>query len=305
MTGNTSFHDKYLRIRLERLMSGDVRVEDVAQLYIGKRFKSYGRTGFREIADFAAHPDERSRGPVTDRIRDMHVTFKPLLDKSLKKEGSSLEDIIARSESNFRMASDDQIAILSNGRKRQQVGRNLRSAVVKMQAGKFHALTAKEQEVAISFGDRLIWNPVLRAQEVFDDFKFVLIKNGLLEAGESDRLESARSVIVLHAIATMHGTKISSGPDLTGELQAGFDNSEGVLEVTACLQLEGYPKKVTLKVGLYLTDLMARDHVSPALNDHPGPWAFPIEISEGQIMPIGEIVPIDEPPEATAVVEIK
>ncbi len=104
MSKSANLHDKNLKARLQRLMSGDFQIDDIARLHAGKRSKSFGRTSFKEIADFVAHPDNRSRGPVTDRIHDMRTTFKPLFDKALKERGASLEDIIARSESNFRIA---------------------------------------------------------------------------------------------------------------------------------------------------------------------------------------------------------
>lgn len=289
MKKRNTLRDNDLTARITRLMSGDLQVEDVARLYTGKRSASYGRTSFREIADFVAHPDLRNRGPVADRIRDMRTTFKPLFDRSLKKENPSLNDILARAESNFRMATDEQIARLSNGRKRQQVQQILRSAVNKLLDGKVDALTEDEQIIAVRFGDRMIWNPALRSQEVFDDFKYVMVKNGLLEKTESHELEAVRSLIVLHAISVMHGTAFDLGDGITGELQAGFNNQQGCLEITATPKLEGYPKAIFMKVGLFWTDLQGKDHVDPTLMDNDGPWTFPIEIKEALITPLGGI----------------
>lgn len=301
---NISLHDRSLKARHERLLSGDLQIEDVEKLYSGKRFASFGRASFRELADFIAHPDVRERGPVTNRIRDMRTTFKPLLDKSLKNEKPSMADLLARAESNFRMASDEQIARLSGGQKRHQVQRVLRSAIGKMKNGNIGAMTIDEQRLAISFGDCVIWNPALRAQEVFDDFKHVMIKNGLLKKPESNKLDSARSLVILHAISAMHGTAFELGDGITGELQAGFNNREGFLEVTASPELEGYPKEISIKVGLFWTDLLGRDHVDSALVDHPGPWTFAIEIKHARIVPMENVVPEVDLPDSTKVIHI-
>lgn len=305
MRRSTNLHDEDLKARIERLMSGDLQVEDIAKLYVGKRSASFGRVSFRELADFVAHPDKRNRGPVTDRIRDMRTTFKPFLDRSHDQENPNLKDVIARCDSNFRMASDEQISSLSGGRKRQQVQRVLRSAVEKLKTGKSNALTVDEQEIAISFGDRIIWNPALRAQEVFDDFKYVIVRNGLLEKDESHKLDRVRSLVILHAISVMHGSAFDLGDGLTGELQAGFDNPQGRLEVTAVLKLEGYSKAVSMKVGLFWTDLLGREHVEPILIEHPGPWTFAIEVKDAIIAPIGKVAPREEIPDGTAVIRIK
>ncbi|MFG1426410.1 hypothetical protein [Roseixanthobacter glucoisosaccharinicivorans] len=296
MPKSSSLHDEHLRARLARLMSGDLRPEDVAKLYIGKRSSSYGRASFREIADFAAHPDLRNRGPVTDRIRDMRTTFKPMLDRAISGDSPPIQEILDRAESNFRMATDEQIARFSRGLKRKVAEPLLKSAVAKMRRGAIRAMTSAEQKIVVNFGDSVIWNPALRGQDVFDDFKFVMMKNGLVGQADGARMDSARAVVILHAITVMHGAAFDIGDGLVGELQAGFENRDGCLEVTAALKLRGYPKQVSIKVGLFWTDLQGQDHVGPKLAGRAGPWNFPIEIRDGKLEPIGSVPPL---PDAT------
>jgi len=284
-------------------MGGMREIDDVAKLYFGKRQASYGRASFRELADFAAHPDLRNRGPVTDRIRDMRTTFKPLFDRAMTDVVNSA-DVFARAESNFRMATDEQVARLSDGRRRKEVQLVLTAALEKMRNPAALSLTEDEKKIVISFGDRLIWNPALLGQQVFDDFKFVMVKNGLLKAAESDRLDPLRSLVILHAISVMHGVAFELGEGMNGELQAGFDNRLGCLEVTANLSLAGYPKAVTMKVGLLWTDLQGRDYVSVDLVDHPGPWEFAVEVKGGLFAPIGSIFPKVNRDDGTAVINI-
>lgn len=296
MPKSLSLHDEHLRARLARLMSGDLRPDDVAKLYIGKRSSSYGRASFRELADFAAHPDLRNRGPVTDRIRDMRTTFKPMLDRAINGESPPIREILDRAESNFRMATDEQIARFSRGLKRKVAEPLLTSAVAKMRRGAIDAMTSAEHQIVVNFGDSVIWNPALRGQDVFDDFKFVMMKNGLVSQADGARMDSAREVVILHAITVMHGAAFDIGDGLVGELQAGFENRDGCLEVTAAVKLQGYPKQVSMKVGLFWTDLRGRDHVGPKLAGRAGPWCFPIEIRDGKLEPIGSVPPL---PEAT------
>lgn len=298
-----NLQDQNLKARLERLISGVREIDDLSKLYFGKRQASYGRISFRELADFAAHPDLRNRGPVTDRIRDMRTTFKPLFDRALTDE-VNLTDVFARAESNFRMATDEQIARLSGGRKRKEVQLVLAAALEKMKRPADSILTEDEKRIAISFGDRLIWNPALLGQQVFDDFKFVMLKNGLVRAADSYRLDTLRSLVILHAISVMHGVAFDLGDGMLGELQAGFDNRQGCLEVTANLSLVGYAKSVIMKVGLLWTDLPGRDYVCTELFDHPGPWQFAIEVKNGQFSPVGEIVPKASQSDNIAVINI-
>ncbi|HEV2899547.1 MAG TPA: hypothetical protein VGX71_17280 [Pseudaminobacter sp.] len=256
-------------------MSGHLRVDDVEKLYIGKRSSSYGRASFRELADFAAHPDLRNRGPVTDRIRDMRTTFKPLIDRALNPEGPSYEEIFARAESNFRMATDEQVARLSAGRRRENAASILKSGLGKLRKGDVGSLTHVEELLVLNFGDRLIWNPALRAQEVFDDFKHVMIKNGLISSADSSKLDRARALVILHAITVMHGTEFDLGDGLGGVLQAGYENQYGCLEVTAGLHLAGYPKPVSLKMGMFLDGFGGERPYRGNAQGSPRPVGFP------------------------------
>ncbi len=194
------------------------------------------------------------------------------------------------------MATDEQIAKFSCGLKRKVAEPLLKSAVAKMRQGAIGSMTPAEQQIVVNFGDSVIWNPALRGQDVFDDFKFVMMKNSL--AGEADgaRMDGARAVVILHAITVMHGAAFDIGDGLVGELQAGFENRDACLEVTAALSLQSYPKQVSMKVGLFWTDLLGQDHVGPKLAGRAGPWNFPIEIRDGKLEPIGSLPPL---PKAT------
>jgi len=288
MPGSTKLFDEQLKARLNRLLSGDLRTEDVAKLYIGKRSSTYGRRSFREIADFAAHPDLRNKGPVTDRIRDMRTTFKPMIDNAFVPKSATIEQLLDRAESNLRMANDEQIKRFSNGLSRKQAEAALQSALEKMRAKAFGSLIPLERLVLIRFGDSVIWNPALRAQEVFEDFRAVMIKNKLMVEKDSSKLERARALIILHAITAMHGTEFDLGDGIGGTLQAGFDNQYGNLEITTALHLTGYLKPVSLKIGMFWTDLAGKDHACETLLNQPGPWDFPVEIHDNKLSPIGE-----------------
>lgn len=288
MTRSTKLFDEQLKARLNRLMSGDLRTEDVAKLYVGKRSSSHGHASFRELADFAAHPDLRNKGPVTERIRDMRTTFKPMIDNAFVPKSATIEQLLARAVSNLRMANDEQIKRFSNGLSRKQTEATLKSALEKMRAKAVGSLSPLERLILIRFGDSVIWNPALRAQEVFEDFRAVMIKNKLMTEKDCSKLGGARTLIILHAITAMHGTEFDLGDQIGGTLQAGFDNQYGNLEITTAPHLTGHPKSVSLKIAMFWTDLAGKDHVCEKLLNRPGPWDFPIEIHDNKLCPIGE-----------------
>lgn len=114
-----------------------------------------------------------------------------------------------------------------------------------------------------------------------------MIKNRLIYEQDSSRLDGARTLIILHAITAMHGTEFDRGDGIGGSLQAGFENRYGNLEITTALHLSGYSKSVSLKIGMFWTDLTGKDHVCEKLLDRPGLWDFPIEIQNNRLCPIG------------------
>jgi hypothetical protein len=59
-----------LRVRVERLLRGNFRAEDLNRLFLYARDRCQGRESVQEIGDFVAHHDERSKGVVTRRTRD-------------------------------------------------------------------------------------------------------------------------------------------------------------------------------------------------------------------------------------------
>lgn len=55
--------------RVQRLLSGDCRIEDLDRIFLGLRSRRDSRDSMREIRD--SHRDEREKGPATQRVRDL------------------------------------------------------------------------------------------------------------------------------------------------------------------------------------------------------------------------------------------
>lgn len=59
-----------LRIRVERLLRGDLRSADLTAIFLALRDYSGGRECVVEIGDFIAHRGERRKGLITREARD-------------------------------------------------------------------------------------------------------------------------------------------------------------------------------------------------------------------------------------------
>src|SRR5438874_13609559 len=68
--------DPGLRARVERLLRGDFRSDDLTRLFLYVRDRCDGRESVQEVGDFVAHHDERTKGLVTRTARDWYVTIR-------------------------------------------------------------------------------------------------------------------------------------------------------------------------------------------------------------------------------------
>jgi len=283
-------HFDSLKARMSRLLSGDFPADDITKLYAGLRAASYGCMSFREIADFAAHPDLREKGPVTQVVRDLITTFTPLLDRALGSQNPPIEKLLDRVVSNFRMATDEQLFRIC-GLSRSATKKIVDVGLAKMRKGEGELLTSVEGTVLSGLGDRLIWNPVFRGDEIFADFRTVMLKNKILEQRDASKLDAARDLILLHAIVTMHGTAYVLENGMRGELQAGIENKTGHLEVTAAISFKDFSNPVNMNPCVVWTGLDSQLHCEPALAARLGRWNFPVEIRGGRLEAIAELPP--------------
>jgi hypothetical protein len=102
-----------LRIRVERLLRGDKRPEDVAALFLALRDYSGGRECVVEIGNFIAHRGERNIGITTREARDFFTTVRFYTDYVYRKRPVNLLDlpknIFSLLQSSFRRTSNQMI----------------------------------------------------------------------------------------------------------------------------------------------------------------------------------------------------
>ena len=65
-----------MRGSIERILSGDVRVQDLHALFFSMRQESGGKGIVSEIAHFVAHPEPRTQGITRDELRDFYAFLK-------------------------------------------------------------------------------------------------------------------------------------------------------------------------------------------------------------------------------------
>ena len=265
-----------LRQRVERYIRGDRRVEDLDRIFLGLRNRCYGLTSIREIGDFVAHRDRRDKGPVTETVRNIHLS----LDSWLHQGEGRFPDLAKAkqiSAANLRTATDAQL----DGRlglRREVVKSALSQAIKKMEADHFERVTRREQAVFNYLAGAFIWNPAFTDDQVGEDLATVLTKAGALLPQERAAFDANHAFLALYVTALMHDSAVVMEDGSRFDLVAGFANDENRIEVKARIELAGWGKQVTAPVCIFWTTLLAADHCSDELVNARENWSGAIEI---------------------------
>lgn len=265
-----------LRQRVERYIRGDRRVEDLDRIFLGLRDRCYGLISIREIGDFVAHRDQRDKGPVTETVRNIHLS----LDSWLHQGEGRFPDLAKAKRicsANLRTATDAQLDARL-GLRRDVVKSIVAQAIKKMEADRFEKVTKREQAVFNYLAGAFIWNPAFTDDQVSEDLATVLTKAGALLPQERAAFDANHAFLALYVTALMHDSAVVMDDGSRFELFAGFDNDQMRIEVKARIELAGWGKRVTAPVCIFWTKLIGTEHCSDALANMPGKWAGAIEI---------------------------
>ncbi|HEX2764815.1 MAG TPA: hypothetical protein VHM92_13355 [Allosphingosinicella sp.] len=276
--------DEDLNRRCQRLLRGERRCEDLDRLFLALRERSPARASIREIGDFVAHRDEREKGPVTQRVRDVFTSFASWLRISVMRQPFTITDIRKAAEANLRNATDAQL------QERLGLTRGIAKSVLTQalnKAAKGKKATIRERLTVDYLGGAFIWNPAFTDTEVIEDLIAALDGVGLLSKTDHAIFRSRADFITLYVLTLLHGSKVILENGDRADLLAGFANHEGRLEIKAILTVAELKKPVFAPTCVFWTKLRAVDHCVPTLLDIPEEWNAPIEISDdGKLTPL-------------------
>lgn len=271
--------DDDLRHRARRLMAGDFRTGDLDRLFLGQRDRAWGRATFREIGDFIAHRDTREKGLVTQVGKDVFTSVDVW---SLKMRGRepSWADIARAAEANLRLASDEQIRS-GCGCQRGAAKKRMQAALAKIE--RQERPTELEIKALDYLGNRFIWKPAFTSDQLFSEFRDVLMLNQIVDKADAEALDGAKAYIVLHALSVMHGSTIVLDGGEKARLFAGFANRDRRLEIKVEIVFSELSKPLMAPVCLFLTNFGPDEHCDPELNRSADPglfnhWNFPIDV---------------------------
>lgn len=278
--------DDDLRARLQRLLAGSHHVHDLDRVFLALRDRAHERESFREIGDFVAHRDQRQKGLVTQTGRDVFTSID-VWSLKLRGRKASLEDIVRAAWANFRLASDSQLKA-GCGLQRGTVKGRLKSGLSKLERGE--VLAQQEIKVINYLGNRFIWKPAFTDEQLFNEFRDVLLLNSIIVKADIQALDGIKTFLTLYAVSCMHGSAVVLENGTRAELLAGFFNRERCLEVKMQIGFDDAPKPIMAPICLFLTSLQPENHCEEKLlelgskGQLPFAWSEPVEVgSDGRL----------------------
>ncbi|WP_147326167.1 hypothetical protein [Hydrogenophaga borbori] len=277
-----------LQARMRRLLEGRAKPEDLDRLFLDQRETAHGMESFRELGDFLAHRDERTKGPVTRRVRDVFTSFR-VWSLGLRGLKPSLDDLKAAGMANLSLLNDEEL-MAGCGMRRDAVKTKFEKAFRKLAAAR--SLSASDMQMLQFLTNRFIWRPAFTDDDLLKDFLEVSIRNQVLSPEQQAKLITARSSLMLYAITRLHGAVIKVADGHVATLYAGFANDDRRLEVKVDLGFDGWEKPVHAPVCMFWTSLTAAEHCDKSLLDQTetpqwNSWKQPIELDEeGKLRPL-------------------
>lgn len=271
-----------LRLRVQRLLRGERRHDDVDRLFLGLRDRADSRETIREVGDFVAHRDERDRGTVLQQTSDVLLSIQTFL-KIRAERAFTLGEIREVAEANLRVATPAQLSARLRLTRPEARGA-LKRGLAKVERGE--DVTRKERRAIDYLGGAFIWNPDFTDKGLHGDLADALVAGGYLLSGERPTWKAAQPFISLCVVALMNGTKLVLNGSNPVTLMAGYDNDDGLIEVKAQLQFEQSGKQIWMPFCLYLTALSAEEHCDPVLLAGPRQWDSHLDVRNDQLMPM-------------------
>jgi hypothetical protein len=256
--------DTGLRIRVERLLRDDFRVEDLTTLFLALRDRCEGREAIREIGDFVAHRDERTKGITTTAVRDFFTSSRFVVEYNLAKKSVSMADLPANFMdilyATFRRL-DNKILKSQTHLKRSAAERlleNISTRVTKSSDGKLFLAWPTSDDVRLikCLTSYLVSRAAFDEESLFQEFSDTLIANGLLNKKEVRTLLRMKGTIALYAVAYMHQCEIVLNDGTKANLFAMRDTGGGFLGVTAVAQVD-MTKKINFGGPIFQTNMVA------------------------------------------------
>jgi len=210
-----------LRARVERLLANDVRLDDLTNIFLYIRNGCPSET-VREIGDFVAHSDVRTKGLVTETAKDW-LTMYEYQDWIRSNVIPNRAVDLSRRPPNtipFLRASlrhnDDSLLLEITGLSRIAAKQVLQKLLKQFEPNpdgtlKFTGVTVSREYLLLSFLSRFnLYGATFSDSQLFEDLKSHLYSIGALKRNEMASFDLIRPIISLFALSKMHNVVLKT-----------------------------------------------------------------------------------------------
>ena len=266
--------DLGLRTRIERLLRGDFRPDDLSTLILYARQHSDGRECIREIGHFIAHQDKRERGIVSETTRDWYFAVQFAIPamrggfdwRRLPEEFPAfLQATVRRAPTTF---FKNTLHIT-----RAEAWRRLPSIIKKFIRNGDSTLSLSpshsrdELRLIQVLATQLVAAPAFTGDQLFNEFAAIMRSNGLLHKNEEREFRELSPLISLFAISKMHWSKVKITETISLPLLAHKHPSTEGMGVTCPIpsphMIPG--SMIFISSAMFSTNLSYEKYCSPEL----------------------------------------
>ncbi len=287
MSDLTANQKEELRARTLRLIKGPPRVNDLHRILLGVRTRTGDGELIQELADFVAHPDRRDTGFNTQRIRNMfHLVRFKVWHMTTPMD-------LSRLPPNFPLVLQAAFDLVAqrfirkdtgfNRSRTQGIYRDLKKRFSKSPDGTYRAsaLNADELSLLRSLTNYIVVAPSTGPERLVIEFGRVLVRNGIIDQREVERLSSLKQMLALFMTVSMHTCRIEISENDFAELSA--DPFEGKISVcaTAPTQRSGVSNPTIFVFPIFETGLpLTPEWCDPSLLKDRNLWKGPLELTD-------------------------
>jgi hypothetical protein len=287
------------RSRVERLLRGDIRIEDITNLFLYLRDRCDGRESVREIGDFVAHHDQRTKGIVTRTTRYWSAHTRFIFSRFTPGSRASPSPIDLKKLPSFTpeflraslYRSSHLLIKREAGFGKSEATRLVEKIIARLRrlpSGNFalDQLTTKEFNLIKFFGSFLTVQVAFTGDQLAYDFIAALKSNGLISKAEIRQSSHLEMLSQLFAVSVMHNSTIVDTDGTKLRLEATQDDGDISVHASVPIFNIGEPNEIRVAGAIYSTKLNCKEHCSEQLRSCPNWDTVEIELGANGLLEI-------------------
>lgn len=282
--------EEEIRLRLGRLLRGEVHIEDLSTIFLALRDLDKSRNTILEVGNFVAHRTERKHGLVTQDTKDFFVVTNFSLKKIYNKiDPHDLPQNIAAVLVATLKHLDDSILKKHTGIRKKDANRILPTILANSLQridGKLRLSpkTAEDDKLLQCLSSFIISKPAFDDQRLYLELLQSLSQHGFLKSEDQTQFRKLKRTIALYAVSAFHGSAVLLEDGETALLHGGW--YDGKITTMAQSQPPVF-STVGTAMAIFQTSVPITDGCDPVLSNAvpaQGIWEFPIELrSDGKL----------------------